>query len=125
TDNFGRDILSRIAYGARVSIGVGIAVTFLATAIGLIIGLYASYYKVLDHILMRITDGMMAIPSMLLAIALMAAFGANITNVIIALTAVFTPYIARVVRSSALSIREQTYIEAMKAQGANSFRIIW
>lgn len=124
TDNFGRDILSRIAYGARVSMGVGFSVTFLATVIGLIIGLYASYYKLLDHILMRICDGMMAIPAILLAIALMSAFGANIANVIIALTAVFTPYIARVVRSAALSIREQTYIEAMKSQGASSWRII-
>lgn len=125
TDNFGRDLLTRIVYGARSTIGVGFSVALLTGIFGLIIGLYASYYSTLDHILMRISDGLMAIPGVLLAIALMAALGPSVRNVIIALSIVFTPYIARVVRSVALSIREQTYIEAMRAQGASSFRIIW
>lgn len=125
TDEFGRDLLTRIVYGARVSIGVGLAVALLSSALGLVIGLYASVYKTLDHILMRICDGLVAIPGILLAIALMAALGASATNVIISLTIVFTPNIARIVRSSALVIREQTYIEAMQAQGASKARIIW
>ena len=125
TDEFGRDLLSRIVHGAQTTMGVGLAVAAISSFLGMIIGLYASYYRVLDHILMRIADGLMAIPSILLAIALMAALGPNTVNIIIALSIVFTPQIARVIRSSALVVREQTYIEAMKAQGASSTRIIW
>ena len=125
TDEFGRDLLTRIVYGARVSMSVGLVVALLSSAIGLVIGVYATYYKMLDHILMRICDGLIAIPGILLAIALMAALGASVTNVIIALTIVFTPNIARVVRSTALVIKEQTYIEAMKAQVSSYSRIIW
>ncbi|GAB6928319.1 ABC transporter permease [Paenibacillus sp. JCM 10914] len=125
TDEFGRDLLTRLLHGARVSLGVGLIVALLSSVLGLIIGVYATYYKTLDHILMRICDGLIAIPGILLAIALMAALGASALNVIIALTIVFTPNIARVVRSSALVVREQTYIEAMQVQGASSTRIIW
>ncbi|KOR76653.1 ABC transporter permease [Paenibacillus solani] len=125
TDEFGRDLLTRLLYGARVSISVGLAVALLSSALGLIIGVYATYFKTLDHILMRICDGLIAIPGILLAIALMAALGASALNVIMALTIVFTPNIARVVRSAALVVREQTYIEAMHVQGASATRIIW
>ncbi|MDI7744156.1 ABC transporter permease [Lysinibacillus fusiformis] len=125
TDNMGRDLLARIIYGAQVSLLIGLAVAFFAGVIGTVIGLYASYYKTLDNILMRICEGIMAIPAILLAIALMAALGPSTQNIIIALSIVYTPYVARVVRSSALVIREETYIEAMKAIGAKSFRIIW
>ncbi|MEK3964868.1 MULTISPECIES: ABC transporter permease [Paenibacillus] len=125
TDNFGRDIFSRTLYGAQVSMGVGFAVALATSAMGLVIGLYASYYRFLDNILMRICDGLMAFPGILLSIALMAALGANVTNVIIALSIVFTPAVARAVRSSAIVVREQTYIEAMKAQGASGSRILW
>ncbi|MEK4229717.1 ABC transporter permease [Solibacillus sp. FSL H8-0538] len=125
TDEFGRDVLTRIIFGARVSLFVGVTVALLSSLFGLIIGLYASYYKPLDHILMRVCDGLIAIPGILLAISLMAALGASSLNVIIALTIVFTPNIARVVRASALVIKEQTYIEAMHAQGASNSRIIW
>lgn len=125
TDEFGRDLLSRIVHGAKTTMGVGLLVATIASFSGMVLGLYASYYRFLDHILMRISDGLMSIPAILLAIALMAALGPNTRNVVIALSIVFTPHIARVIRSSALVVREQTYIEAMKAQGASSTRIIW
>ncbi|MFB5674366.1 ABC transporter permease [Paenibacillus terreus] len=124
TDNFGRDLLTRIVYGAGVSLGIGLTVAFLACLIGMIFGLLASYYRTLDEILMRICDGLMAIPGVLLAIALIAALGPLQQNVIIALTIVFIPNVARVVRSAAIVIREETYIEAVRAQGASPWRII-
>ncbi|WP_241236264.1 ABC transporter permease [Brevibacillus marinus] len=125
TDEFGRDLLTRIVYGGKITLGVGFAVAFISSLLGLIIGLYASYYRGLDQVLMRTCDGLMAIPAILFAIALMAALGPSTLNVIIALSVVFTPYIARVIRSTAIVIREQTYIEAVRAQGASNLRIIW
>ena len=125
TDKVGRDILSRIIYGARVSMLVGVSVGLSSMLFGMIIGLYACYYKALDNILMRICDGLSAIPSTLLAIALMAVLGQSIFNVILALSIVYIPRMARIARSSALVVKEQTYIEALRSQGASSFRIIW
>jgi len=114
-----------VAHGAQVSMGVGLSVAVLTAVIGMVIGLYAAYYSTLDHILMRVSDALMAFPDILLAIAIMAVLGPQPVNVVIAVTLAKIPVVARIVRSSALVIKEQTYIEAMRAQGASSWRIIW
>ncbi len=125
TDEYGRDLFSRIVHGGRVSMGVGGAVTLLSVALGLVLGLYAGYYRFLDALLMRFCDGLMAVPGILLAIALMATFGPSARNVVIALTLVYAPGVARIVRSSVLKVREQNFIDAIRLQGAGPGRILW
>ena len=124
SDDFGRDVLSRLLYGARLSLGVGALTVALATALGLAIGLAAGYVRRLDAALMRFTDALMAFPDILLAIALMAGLGPSMANVVLALGIVYTPRVARVVRGATLVLRELPFIEAARAMGASDLRIM-
>ena len=125
TDMLGRDVYSRVIYGARVSLLVGFSVAVLSSIVGLTIGLFAGFIRWADGIIMRIIDGMMSIPPILLAIALMALTRGSIQNVIIAITVAEIPRVARLVRGVVLSLREQPYVEAAVANGARVPRIIF
>ncbi len=120
TDMLGRDVYSRVLYGARVSLLVGFSVAILASIIGLFIGIVAGFNRVVDSIVMRVMDGLMSIPSILLAIALMALTRGSVQNVIIAITIADIPRVSRLVRGVVLSLREQPYVEAAVAAGTRT-----
>ncbi len=125
TDSLGRDTWSRIAYGARISITVGIAVACLALACGMLLGIAAGYFRHLDNLIMRVMDSVMAIPSILFAITLMALWRPTILTVIIAITIPEIPRVARLVRSVVLTIREESYVEAAISLATPTFKILW
>lgn len=125
TDHLGRDVYSRIIYGARISLYVGITSSFVGCTIGLLIGVASVHFGgMTDLIVQRFIDGMMAFPSLILAIAIMAALGASLNNVVIALAIVYIPSTARILRSQSMVIKEMDYVLAARAVGAGDWRII-
>jgi len=125
TDDVGRDVWSRVIHGTRLSMIVGGAVVLLSFLSGIAFGLLGGYYRALDNLLMRIMDGLMAFPGIILAIALMASLGPSVLNVIVALGIVQVPRVARIVRGSVLVIRETPYVEAALALGVPDRTVLW
>jgi peptide/nickel transport system permease protein len=125
-DELGRDILSRVIYGARISLTAGLAAVTVATVVGTLVGLGAGYLgRWPDSLLMRVMDVLLAFPSILLAIVIVSILGPSLLNAMFAISIVFIPQIARVVRSAVISVRERDYIEAERALGAGDVRIIF
>jgi peptide/nickel transport system permease protein len=125
TDAFGRDVLSRIIYGGRISLLIGLGSAVFSVAIGLLIGLVSGFFKWVDAVTMRIMDGLMAIPGILLAIAVVSLSGASLMTVLIAITIPEVPRVARLVRSVVLSAREEPYVEAAISVGTSLPKIMW
>ncbi|HXO02161.1 MAG TPA: ABC transporter permease [Stellaceae bacterium] len=125
SDMLGRDIYSRTIYGARVSLTVGISVALFSTGLGLFIGIVTGFYRWVDAIVMRIMDGLMSIPAVLIAIALMALTRASLQNVIFAISVAEVPRVTRLVRSVVLTLREQPFVEAAVASGTTQIRVMW
>jgi len=125
TDELGRDLFARIAFGGRYSLAIAALTALGAVAAGTALGLAAGYFQRLDPLLMRLVDAMMSFPDILLAIALVGILGASMLNVVFALALVYTPRVARVVRASTLVVRELLFVEAARALGAPTVRILW
>ena len=125
TDAYGRDVLARILYGGRISLLIGLGAAVTSIVIGLCIGLSSGFFKWMDAILMRVMDGLMAMPGVLLAIAVVSLSGATLTTVLIAITIPEIPRVARLVRSVVLSAREEPYVEAAISLGTSMPKIMW
>src|ERR1700721_1392597 len=125
TDGYGRDVLSRIIYGGRISLLIGLGAAVFSIGIGLAIGLVSGFFKWIDAIMMRVMDGLMAIPSILLAIAVVSLSGASLMTVMVAITIPEIPRVARLVRSVVLSAREEPYVEAAISLGSSLPKIMW
>lgn len=125
TDAMGRDMLSRVIYGARISLAVGLGAALLSVIVGLAFGLLAGYFRSLDAILMRVVDAMMAIPNILLAVSIVTLVGASLWTVLIAITIPEIPRVVRLVRSVVLTVREEPYVEAAQTLGVPTWRILW
>src|SRR4030095_3842810 len=125
SDMMGRDVYSRVGYGARVSLSIGLAVAFFSTLVGLAIGLVTGFVRWLDAIVMRVMDGLMSIPPVLLAIALVALTPRRMQNAILAITLAETPRVVRLVRGLVLTLRDEPYVVAAIAAGTKLPRILW
>lgn len=125
TDELGRDVYARIVHGGRYSLMIAASTALGAVLMGTLLGLVAGFFKRLDGPLMRLVDAMMSFPDILLAIALVAILGPSMFNVVLALVLVYTPRVARVVRASTLVLRELLFVEAARAVGVSTWRILW
>ena len=125
TDAMGRDVFARIVYGARVSLTIALSVLVVIGVVGTVLGLLAGYYKWADRIVMRVMDGLMAFPSVVLALVILTILGNGIPNLVLALSITQLPRVVRTVRTSVISAKELEHVEAARAMGASDFRILF